>query len=118
MDIAYINTIKEIIKRGVVNMKEKTSILCCCGAGICTSNYLKEEIEDRMKQEGFKHVKLTICRVTDLEDSVATADLIVTTVKIPNPYNVPMVRALGIMLDDVAAKKALDEIVEIVKNLN
>lgn len=98
-------------------MKEKISILCCCGAGICTSNYLKEEIEDRMKEEGFKGVKVSICRVTDLEDSVGSADMVVTTVELRNTFKVPMVRALGIMLDDVAAKKALDEIVAIVKTL-
>jgi galactitol PTS system EIIB component len=98
-------------------MKEKVSILCCCGAGICTSNYLKEEIEDRMKQEGFKNVKVTICRVTDLEDAVGKADMVVTTVDLKGSYDVPLVRALGIMLDDVAAKKALDEIVAIVKQL-
>ena len=28
-------------------MKDKIKILCCCGAGICTSNYLKEDIEDQ-----------------------------------------------------------------------
>lgn len=98
-------------------MKEKVSILCCCGAGICTSNYLKEEIEDRMKEEGFKNVKVSICRVTDLEEEVGKADLIVTTVELKNNFDVPMVRALGIMLDDVAAKKALDEIVAVVKGL-
>lgn len=36
-------------------MKEKIKILCCCGAGICTSNYLREEIEDRIKKEEFKN---------------------------------------------------------------
>lgn len=98
-------------------MKDKVSILCCCGAGICTSNYLKEEIEDRMKQEGLKNVKVSICRVTDLEEAAGNADLIATTVELKNTFKVPMVRALGIMLDDVAAKKALDEIVAIVKGL-
>lgn len=98
-------------------MKDKISILCCCGAGICTSNYLREEIEDRMKQEGFKGVKVSICRVTDLEEAVGKADMVVTTVELKNTFDVPMVRALGIMLDDVAAKKALDEIVAIVKTL-
>lgn len=98
-------------------MKDNTTILCCCGAGICTSNYLKEEIEDRMKQEKIKNVKVSICRVTDLEDKIGTADLIATTIEMKNPYDVPMVRALGIMLDDNAAKKALDEITEIVKGL-
>lgn len=98
-------------------MKDKVSILCCCGAGICTSNYLKEEIEDRMKQEKLKNVKVSLCRVTDLGEATGSADLIVTTVELKNTFNVPMVRALGIMLDDAAAKKALDEIVAIVKGL-
>ena len=98
-------------------MKDKVSILCCCGAGICTSNYLKEEIEDRMKQEKLKNVKVSLCRVTDLGEAAGSADLIVTTVELKNTFNVPMVRALGIMLDDAAAKKALDEIVAIVKGL-
>jgi len=98
-------------------MKERISILCCCGAGIATSNYLKEEIEDRMREEKFKNVKVSICRVTDLEDAIGDADLIATTVEMVNSYDVPMVRALGIMLNEVAAKKALDEIVEIIKKL-
>lgn len=98
-------------------MKDHIKILCCCGAGICTSNYLKEEIEDRMKEEKFKNVKVVICRVTDLEDQVVDADLVATTVEIHPIEGVPMVRALGIMLDEVAAKKALDEIVSIVRNL-
>ncbi|MBP2032179.1 PTS system galactitol-specific IIB component [Clostridium algifaecis] len=98
-------------------MKDNIKILCCCGAGICTSNYLKEEIEDRMKQEKIKNVKVVICRVTDLEEQVGSADLIATTVELKNPSDVPMVRALGIMLDDNAAKKALDEITAIVKGL-
>jgi|GEM_PF-1332882 len=98
-------------------MKDKIKILCCCGAGICTSNYLKEDIEDRIKEEGFKNVKIEICRVTDLDDAIGEADLLVTTVQLKNTYSVPMIRALGIMLDDKAAKKALDEIVEEIKKL-
>lgn len=98
-------------------MKDNINILCCCGAGIATSNYLKEEIEDRMKAEKIKNVKVKICRVTDLEEQVGNADLIATTVEMKNSYDVPMVRALGIMLDDDAAQKALDEIVSIVKSL-
>ena len=98
-------------------MKENTTILCCCGAGICTSNYLKEEIEDRMKAENIKNVKVIICRVTDLEEQIGNADLVVTTVEIHAIEGTPMVRALGIMLDDVAAEKALKEIVSIVKSL-
>jgi len=98
-------------------MKDKIKILCCCGAGICTSNYLKEDIEDRIKQEGFKNVKIEICRVSDLDDSIDGADLLVTTVQLKKTYPIPMVRALGIMLDDVAAKKALDEIVEEIKKI-
>lgn len=98
-------------------MKDHINILCCCGAGIATSNYLKEEIEDRMREEKFKNVKVSICRVTDLEEQVGNADLVATTVEMKTIEGVPMVRALGIMLDDNAAKKALDEIVSIIKEL-
>jgi PTS system galactitol-specific IIB component len=92
-------------------MTDSVTILCCCGAGICTSNYLREEIEDRIKQEGLKNVKVVLCRVSDVEDAIDGADLLVTTVEMKATYSIPMIRALGIMLDDVAAKKALDEIV-------
>ncbi|VBB07270.1 phosphotransferase system eiib component type 2/3 [Lucifera butyrica] len=98
-------------------MKDKISILCCCGAGICTSNYLREEIGERMKQEGIKNVKVTLCRVNDVEEAIANADMMVTTVEMKANYPVPMIRALGIMLDDKAAKKALDEIVMEVRKL-
>ncbi|WP_110954370.1 PTS sugar transporter subunit IIB [Anaerosinus massiliensis] len=98
-------------------MKDNITILCCCGAGICTSNYLKEEIEDRMKAENIKNVKVLICRVTDLEEQIGKADLVVTTVEIKAVEGTPMVRALGIMLDDAAAEKALSEIVSVVKSL-
>ena len=98
-------------------MQEKVTILCCCGAGICTSNYLKEEIEDRIKAEGLKQVKVNLCRVSDLEEAVNDADLLVTTVEIKSSYDIPMIRALGIMLDDKAAKKALDEIVDTVNKI-
>ena len=60
---------------------------------------------------------MKICRVSDLEDSIDGADLLVTTVQLKKTYPIPMVRALGIMLDDVAAKKALDEIVEEIKKI-
>jgi len=98
-------------------MQEKVTILCCCGAGICTSNYLKEEIEDRIKAEGLKQVKVNLCRVSDLEEAINDADLLVTTVEIKSSYDIPMIRALGIMLDDKAAKKALDEIVDAVNKI-
>ena len=98
-------------------MKDNITILCCCGAGICTSNYLKEEIEDRLKEEKIKNAKVVIARVTDLEEQAAKADVVVTTVEISPVEGIPTVRALGIMLDDVAAKKALDEIVAIIKSL-
>jgi PTS system galactitol-specific IIB component len=98
-------------------MKEKVTILCCCGAGICTSNYLKEEIEDRIKQEGLKNVKIVLCRVSDVDEAISGADLLVTTVEMKATYSVPMIRALGIMLDDKAAKKALDQIVDEVKKI-
>ncbi|WP_019552285.1 PTS sugar transporter subunit IIB [Propionispira raffinosivorans] len=98
-------------------MQEKVTILCCCGAGICTSNYLKEEIEDRIKAEGLKQVKVNLCRVSDLEEAINDADLLVTTVEIKSSYDIPMIRALGIMLDDKAAKKALDEIVDTVNKI-
>jgi len=93
-------------------MKNKVTILCCCGAGICTSNYLREEIEDRIKQEGLKNVKVVLCRVSDVEEAIVGADLLVTTVEMKGTYSVPMIRALGIMLDDNAAKKALDQIID------
>jgi PTS system galactitol-specific IIB component len=98
-------------------MKEKVTILCCCGAGICTSNYLREEIEDRIKQEGLKNVKVVLCRVSDVDEAITGADLLVTTVEMKGTYPVPMIRALGIMLDDKAAKMALDQIVDEVKRI-
>ncbi len=101
-------------------MSKKVNILCCCGAGICTSNYLKEEIEDRIKEEGLKKdVLVNLCRVTDVEDTIANGniDLLVTTVEMKDDYPVPMIRALGIMLDEKAAKKALDEIIANVRKI-
>ncbi|TCS80543.1 PTS sugar transporter subunit IIB [Pectinatus cerevisiiphilus] len=101
-------------------MSKKVKILCCCGAGICTSNYLREEIEDRLKEEGLsKDVSVTLCRVTDVEETLASGnmDLLVTTVEMNGDYSVPMIRALGVMLDDAAAKKALDEIMDNVKKI-
>lgn len=99
-------------------MKDQIKILCCCGAGICTSNYLREEIEERVVQEGFKNVKVQLCRVNDVEDAISQADLLVTTVEMKKTYSVPLIRALGIMLDDKAAKKALDEIVDEINKIN
>lgn len=99
-------------------MSKKVKILCCCGAGICTSNYLREEIEDRLKEEGLsKDVTVNLCRVTDVEETLAggSVDLLVTTVEMKGDYSVPMIRALGIMLDEAAAKKALDEIIDNVR---
>lgn len=99
-------------------MSKKVNILCCCGAGICTSNYLREEIEDRIKQEGLsKNVSVTLCRVTDVDEIIGTANLLVTTVEMKKDYPVPMIRALGIMLDDKAAKKALDEVIKEVQKI-
>lgn len=97
-------------------MNEKIKIVCCCGAGICTSNYLKEEIEDRLKAEGFKNVQVVISKVNDLEEALVGADLMATTVELQKDYGIPQVRALGIMLDDDAAKEALDNIVNILKS--
>ncbi|HAE61280.1 MAG TPA: PTS sugar transporter [Eubacteriaceae bacterium] len=96
-------------------MRDAVKIVCCCGAGICTSNYLREEIEDRLKEEGFKNVKVQISKVNDLEEAVVGADLLATTVELQKDYGIPQVRALGIMLDDNAAKEALDNIVDILK---
>ena len=39
-------------------------------------------------------------------------DFLVTTVQIDKTYPVPVIRALGIMLDEAAANKALDEIIQ------
>ncbi|WP_196603225.1 PTS sugar transporter subunit IIB [Pectinatus haikarae] len=101
-------------------MSKKVKILCCCGAGICTSNYLREEIEDRLKEEGLsKEVTVNLCRVTDVEETLSggSIDLLVTTVEMKGDYSVPMIRALGIMLDEAAAKKALDEIIDNVRTI-
>jgi galactitol PTS system EIIB component len=99
-------------------MSKKVKILCCCGAGICTSNYLREEIEDRIKQEGLsKDVSVALCRVTDVDEMISTVDLLVTTVEMKNEYPIPMIRALGIMLDDKAAQKALDEVIDEVRKI-
>ncbi|MDQ0203695.1 PTS sugar transporter subunit IIB [Pectinatus haikarae] len=101
-------------------MSKKVKILCCCGAGICTSNYLREEIEDRLKEEGLsKDVTVNLCRVTDVEETLSggSIDLLVTTVEMKGDYSVPMIRALGIMLDEAAAKKALDEIIDNVRTI-
>ena len=96
-------------------MGKHVKILCCCGAGICTSNYLKEEIEDRLKADGLnKEVSVQLCRVTDVDDALENGgiDFLVTTVQIDKTYPVPVIRALGIMLDEAAANKALDEIIQ------
>lgn len=98
-------------------MSRRIKIVCCCGAGICTSNYLREEIEDRLKNEGFKNVEIVISKITDLEEAIVGADLLATTVELQKNYGLPQVRALGIMLDDKAAKKALDEIIAEVKKI-
>ena len=97
-------------------MERGVKIVCCCGAGICTSNYLREEIVDRLKEEGYKGVNVVISKVTDLDESLEGADLLATTVELHKDYGLPQVRALGIMLDDDAAKQALDNIVDILKN--
>ncbi|SDN11225.1 PTS system, galactitol-specific IIB component [Dendrosporobacter quercicolus] len=98
-------------------MEKEVTVLCCCGAGICTSNYLREEIEERIKQEGLKNVKVVLCRVNDVEEAIVHADLLVTTVEMKAEYPVPMIRALGIMLDDAAAKKALDQIIAEIRKI-
>lgn len=97
-------------------MNDRIKIVCCCGAGICTSNYLREEIEDRLKAEGFKNFQVVISKVNDLEEAVVGADLLATTVELQRDYGIPQVRALGIMLDDDAAKEALDNIVNILSS--
>ncbi len=98
-------------------MGRRIKIVCCCGAGICTSNYLREEIEERLKEEGFKNVEIVISKITDLEEAIVGADLLATTVELQKNYGLPQVRALGIMLDDKAAKEALDQVVAEVKKL-
>jgi len=47
--------------------------------------------------------------------TVVGADLLATKVELQKDYGIPQVRALGIMLDDNAAKEALDNIVDILK---
>ena len=68
----------------------KKKILCSCGTGVATCNFIASELEKFLKDNDIEAEVLN-CRMSDIEKCCQEADLIVSTCQLPPGVGRPRV---------------------------
>lgn len=71
------------------------TIVIACGIGIATSTVVVSKVKELLEENQLE-AKIIQCAIADVEKHARQADLIITTMKVENHYNRPVV--LGIPL--------------------
>lgn len=72
------------------------TIIVACGTGIATSTIISEKVKNLIKDHGID-ANIIQCTVADIDGYADQADLIVTSMQLPNKYNKPVVTAVSFL---------------------
>ncbi len=91
-------------------------IVVACGAGINTSTIAEDMIKERMEEEGLD-VEVKRILIADIDKYIGRMDLVVCMMKIYREFDVPQLKGMPFLIGTKdEKKKALDEIVELIKD--
>ena len=88
----------------------KYRILVACGTGAATSTHVATRLREELARRGLV-VSTTQCRIQDVGVNLAGIDLIVTTSKVEETYEVPLFNGIP-FLTGIGASQLLDRIVD------
>jgi PTS system galactitol-specific IIB component len=91
----------------------KYRILVACGTGAATSTHVATRLREELARRGIV-VTTTQCRIQDVGVNLAGVDLIVTTSKVEETYEVPLFNGIP-FLTGIGADKLLNQIVDTLK---
>lgn len=72
------------------------TIVVACGAGIATSTLICDRVKHLLKDHGIE-AQIIQCTVADIAGHAERADLIVTSMKLENKYEKPLVTAISFL---------------------
>jgi PTS system galactitol-specific IIB component len=91
-------------------------IVVACGAGINTSTIAEDMIKERIEEEGLD-VEVKRILIADIDKYIGRMDLVVCMMKIYREFDVPQLKGMPFLIGTKdEKKKALDEIVELIKD--
>ncbi len=85
-------------------------IVVACGTGMATSTIIAEKIRGILEQEGIKY-SITQCILGEIGSYAASADLIVTSMKVQETYAAPVVVGTPFIVginEEMAKEKILE----------
>jgi PTS system galactitol-specific IIB component len=74
----------------------KKKVLVCCGGGVATSSIVMDELNTLARAHNLE-VDFHQCPISELPSSVRNADLIITTVKLYQDYDIPVIHAVNFL---------------------
>lgn len=92
----------------------KYRILVACGTGAVTSTHVATRIKEGLAQRGIT-ATTSQCRINDVASNLSGIDVIVTTSRIEDEFEVPLFNGVP-FLTGVGAEGVLDSISELLKN--
>ncbi len=72
------------------------TIIVACGAGIATSTLICDRVKQLLENRGIA-AQIIQCTVADIAGHAGRADLIVTSMKLENKYEKPLVTAISFL---------------------
>lgn len=84
------------------------TVIVACGAGIATSTLICDRVKHLLKDHGIA-AQIIQCTVADIAGHAERADLIVTSMKLENKYEKPLVTAIS-FLTGIGREKTEQEI--------
>ncbi|WP_238933763.1 PTS sugar transporter subunit IIB [Brevibacillus choshinensis] len=72
------------------------TIIVACGAGIATSTLICDRVKQLLENHGIA-AQIIQCTVADIAGHAGRADLIVTSMKLENKYEKPLVTAISFL---------------------
>ncbi|MBS4207888.1 PTS sugar transporter subunit IIB [Bacillus sp. FJAT-50079] len=92
----------------------KYRILVACGTGAATSTHVATRLREELARRGLG-VTTTQCRIQDVAVNLTGIDLIVTTSKVAETYEVPLFNGIP-FLTGIGADQLLNQIVKTLEN--
>ncbi|MED1796139.1 PTS sugar transporter subunit IIB [Brevibacillus nitrificans] len=72
------------------------TVIIACGAGIATSTLICDRVKHLLSENGIA-ADIIQCTVADIAGHAARADLIITSMKLENRYEKPIVTAISFL---------------------
>lgn len=92
----------------------KYRILVACGTGAATSTHVATRLREELARRGIV-VSTNQCRIQDVAVNLTGIDLIVTTSKVEETYDVPLFNGIP-FLTGMGADQLLNQIVKALEN--